>query len=346
MEQRYDMDYIRSLAIRKLCECGLSEKDALIVVDSMLEADINGVSSHGIRMMYSYVHKLENGDFGIGAPAIIKESPAFTVLDAQNIIGAVSAKKAVDICVEQAAQYGVHIVFSRNSNTFGPGFYYAELIAKKGMIGFVCCNTPAAMPAFNGLEPMLGTNPLAFACLSKSKGIITLDMATSIVAKSRFETARLNGETLPLGLAVNECGDPTTDPVEAIKGFVLPMAGFKGYGIAMVIDILSGFLSGASYLNKVNKFYSQNGKGMDVGHMFVAFAPKMIYDGDFEKDMDMYIDILRNSKVMEGKTIGIPGDDRSLKKEQSLKQGLALSADTVEKLESVFGINLKIASGQ
>lgn len=343
MEERYDVNFLREHSIGVLCKCGLPEADSSVVVESMLQADMNGISTHGIRMIYSYVHKFERGDFNIGTSTIVKESPAFTVLDANNIVGAVSANRAIEICSEKAHKYGMHTVFARNCNTFGPGFYYVEQLANEGLIGFVCCNTPAAMPAYNGLEPMLGTNPLAFACPSREKGTILLDMATSIVAKSRFETARLNGETLPVGWAVDKDGKPTTDPIEAIKGFVLPMAGFKGYGIAMAIDILSGLLSGAAYLNKVNKFYSTNGGGMNVGQLFMAIDPRIVYEGDFQSDMDDYIDTLRNSKVVEGHTIALPGDDRIAKKQSSLNNGIVLSSDSVEKLESIFGVELKKA---
>lgn len=337
---RYNIDKIRQLSVKALTDSNLKRDDAELVVDSMLEADINGVSTHGIRMLHAYVDKLKNGQFAIGHPQVVKDSPSFTVMDSNNIIGAISAAKASQICIEKAKEYGMHTVFAKNCNTFGPAFYYAEMISKTGMIGFVCSNTPAAMPAFNGLEPMLGTNPLAFSCPSKTKGTITLDMATSIVAKSHFSTALANHEKLKEGWALDQNGNPTTDPMEAIKGFVLPMAGFKGYGIAMAIDILSGFLSGAGYLNKVNKFYSQDGKGMNVGQMFVAINPKMVYEGDFLSDMDNYIDTLRKSKVMEGRIIAIPGDDRINKRKLSLESGIELSDDTRGKLESLFNTTI------
>lgn len=337
---RYDIAKIRSLSEQALIECHLSKEEAALVVDSMLEADINGVSTHGIRMLYAYVDKLKSGQFSIAQPRVLKDSPSFTLMDSNNIIGAISAAKASSICIEKAKEYGMHTVFAKNCNTFGPAFYYAEMMSKAGMIGFVCSNTPAAMPAFNGLEPMLGTNPLAFSCPSKSKGTITLDMATSIVAKSHFSTALANHQKLKEGWALDQNGNPTTDPMEAIKGFVLPMAGFKGYGIAMAIDILSGFLSGAGYLNKVNKFYSKDGKGMNVGQMFVAINPELVYEGNFLADMDGYIDILRGSKVMNGRNIAIPGDDRVSKRKMSLESGIELSEDTREKLELLF--NTKI----
>ena len=337
---RFDIEKIRSLSEQTLIGCNLGKEEAALVVDSMLEADINGVSTHGIRMLYAYVDKLKSGQFSIAQSIVIKDSPSFTVMDSNNIIGAISAAKASSICIEKAKEYGMHTLFAKNCNTFGPAFYYAEMMSNAGMIGFVCSNTPAAMPAFNGLEPMLGTNPLAFSCPSKTKGTITLDMATSIVAKSHFSTALANHEKLKEGWALDQNGHPTTDPMEAIKGFVLPMAGFKGYGIAMAIDILSGFLSGAGYLNKVNKFYSQDGKGMNVGQMFVAINPEMVYEGDFLADMDDYIQILRNSKVVEGKKIALPGDDRVQRRDASLECGIELAEDTVKKLESLFDVTL------
>ena len=340
--RRFDISYIRSRAEYVLASKGIPVGDAKVVVDSMLEADVCGVGTHGIKMLAPTLQKVENHEIEIGGRINnLKNSPSFTVIDSGNCIGAVSASYSVNVCLDRASEYGLHTVFARNCNTFGPAFYYAERIAKAGMIGFVCSNAPAAMPAFNGLEPMLGTNPMAFACPSKNNGSIILDMATSIVAKSRFEMARIKGELLPQGWALDRNGNPTTDPVEAIKGFVQPMAGFKGYGIAMAIDLVSGFLSGAAYLNTVNKFYSKDGRGMNVGQMFVAMNPEIIYDGDFLDDMDQYIQRLRNSKTVAGKSVALPGDDRNHNREVSLKQGIVLADDTVIKLESLFGESLK-----
>ena len=342
MNTRYDIEYLRKCSERVLVDKGLAEKSAEIVVDSMISADINGVSTHGIRMLVPYLQKIEKGEFSVNShPSVINQTSAFTVIDAANTIGAISAELAVSIAVEQARKSGIHTVFSRNSNTFGPGFYYAEKIADEGMIGFVCCNAPAAMPAFNGIEAMLGTNPLAYAFPTKSHGHVVMDMATSVVAKSRFGVAKAKGEKLEPGWALDKNGNPTVDPDEGIQGFVLPMAGFKGYGIAMMIDMVSGFLSGAGFLNTVGKFYSKDGACMNVGHMITAFDPGMIYEGDFLADADGYVEKLRNSKTLEGKNVVLPGDDRRQNREISLKEGIVLPEETVEKLESTFGEALK-----
>ncbi len=338
--KRYNIIQLRTLGIGKLIEENLSEKAASSVVDSMLSADKNGVATHGIRMLPGYVSRLHSGQFCTAEPEVLKQTPSFTLLDAKNGVGAVSAIKATEIAIENAKMYGVHTVFAKHCNTYGPAFYYVEQMAKEGLIGFTCSNSPASMPAVNGLEVMLGTNPFAYACPTGKYGNIVMDMATSIVAKSRFETARLNGEQLQPGWALDKDGVPTTDPVEAIKGFVLPMAGFKGYGIAMMIDMLSGMLSGAAYLNKVGKFYSQDGKGMNVGHMFMTIDPKLVYDGDFYSEMDNYVETLRKSKAVEGKEIILPGDDRKKKKALADEYGIVLTADTASKLEELFGVNL------
>lgn len=341
MAERFSINFIRTKAEEILVGRGMPAKDAAVFVDSMLSADMCGVSTHGIRMLPPYVQKIDKGEFSFDTPSIIKQFPSFTVIDAKNTIGAVSASYAVDIAIDQARTNGIHTVFSRNSNTFGPGFYYAEKIADAGEVGFVCCNAPAAMPAFNGLEVMLGTNPLAFAAPTKSYGTIVMDMATSVVAKSRFGTAKAKGEKLEPGWALDKYGNPTIDPDEGIQGFVLPMAGFKGYCIAMMIDMMSGFMSGANYLNSVGKFYSQDGACMNVGHLITAFNPELIYDGDFKSDADKYVETLKSSKVVEGKQIVIPGENRKRRKAEAEKSGIELTFDVVEKLELLFGEELK-----
>ena len=342
--KRFSIEQIRTLGEKALVDNGLPHQSAYGVVDSMLQADMNGVSTHGIRMLPGYVSRLQSGQFSVEDAEVTKQTPAFTSIDAKNCIGAVSAIKATEIAIEKASKFGVHTVFVKHCNTYGPAFYYVELMAQKGLIGFTCSNSPAAMPAVNGLGQKVGNNPFAFACPTATQGNVIIDMATSIVAKSRFETARLNGETLQPGWALDRDGNPTTDPVEAIKGFVLPMAGYKGYGIAMMIDMMSGLISGSAYLNKVGKFYTQDGAGMNVGHMFMAVDPKVVFEGDFYKEADCFVNTLRSSKCIPGKTITMPGDDRNRKKKEALINGIVLTEDTAKKLEELFGTDLIVTA--
>lgn len=335
---RYSIDFIRENAVRVIKDRGIQRAE--ILIDSMIAADMSGIQTHGIKMLPAYIEKINRGEFSTDDIKVVKQSAAFTTVDACNSIGAISAMRCVDIAIEKARVNGIHTVFSKHCNTFGPAFYFVEKMAEAGMIGLVCCNSPAAMPMSNGCEVMLGTNPFAFACPSASKGTILLDMATSVVAKSKFLIAKNKGEQIPEGWALDINGNPTTDPEEAIKGFVLPMAGAKGSGIALMIDMLSGMLSGAGYLNKVGKFYSKTGEPMNVGQMFVAIDPTLVYDGDFYSEMDEYIELIRNSKAMEGKTVSIPGDRKFAARETAAIEGIILDDTTAEKLEQLFGKKL------
>lgn len=336
--KRYDIDYIREQSQKVLVKRGVPEVQAAILTDSFLEADMCGVPTHGIRMLPSYIKKIDNNEFSFEGITIKKGSCAFSVVDSNNSIGAVSAYQCTQLAIEGAKKSGLHAVFARNCCTFGPAFYYVKMMAEKGLVGYVSCNSPAAMPANNGLEVMLGTNPFAFACPSKSSGTILIDMATSIVAKSKFLEAKNKGQQLPNGWALDSDGNPTTDPDAAIRGFVLPMAGVKGYGIALMIDILSGALSGASYLNKVGKFYSTTGAGMNVGQVFVAIDPSSIYEGDFLEEMDAYVRILRNSRTLTGKAITLPGDKKKEMKKYAESYGLELIESTVMSMCDLFGV--------
>lgn len=336
---KIDIANIRDISVRSLKLRNI--KGAEIVVDSMLAADCSGVPTHGIKMLPAYIEKYDKGEFSNEEIVVLKQTASFTKIDAKNSIGAVSAMSCINVAIEKARESGIHVVFAKNCNTFGPAFYYAEEIAKAGLVGFVACNSPAAMPVNNGLEAMLGTNPFAFACPSLSKGTILIDMATSVVAKSKLLQAKNNGEKIPEGWALDANGNPTTDPLEGIKGLILPMAGPKGYALALMVDIVSGVLSGAGYLNKVNKFYSQNGEPMNVGQMFMAIDPSIVYDGEFLNEMDNYLSIIRESKHFDGKNISIPGDRKYALRER-INGKIDIGAETVDKFQKILGCKLEM----
>jgi LDH2 family malate/lactate/ureidoglycolate dehydrogenase len=235
-------------------------------------------------------------------------------------------------------------VLCKNANTYGPAFYYPLQAAKRNVIGLTFCNSPAAMPVWNGKDKLLGTNPFAVAIPSKSNGTIIFDMATSKVAKSKINEARLSNKKIPDGWALDEQGNPTTDPIEAIRGLVLPMGGFKGYGLALTIDVLSGVISGASFSNNVGKFYSKDNKGMNVGQTFIVIDPAVVSDNDFLAVMDDYINIIRNSNAIGDSIIVLPGDNKRRIRDNNLANGIKLENSTIEQLkECIDEYGLKIS---
>ncbi|MBQ9861550.1 MAG: Ldh family oxidoreductase [Clostridia bacterium] len=301
-----------------LMQSGVPQAQAQTLADSLVTADAYGVTSHGCRVLDAHVQKVLRGGYNL-APhfTVVRETAAFAVIDGDNAIGPVSAMHCLDYAIDKCQQSGVFTVFSRNNNTFGPAFYYSLKAAEQGYIAFICSNSPAQMAPIGGKEKLLGTNPFAAVVPVPNGDPIMVDMATSVVAKSKFKEYKERGERLPEGWALDRDGRPTTDPDEGMSGLVLPMAGFKGYGIAMLIDILAGVVSGAAYLNKVGRFYSEDGAGMNVGFYLTVIDPYAVLGEEYDAIIRDYVATVRGSAPADGQTVCLPGDDRMKHKKEN-----------------------------
>lgn len=291
------------------CKIGCCKEVAQKTVDALLLSEACGVLSHGVRMLPAHAKKIKKCEYNIDA-VIEKEieTPSFARFNSHNQIGMVSATDCMQFAIDKALQNGIYTVFANNCNTFSAAFVYALQAARQGMIGFTMSNSPAQMAPIGGREKLLGTNPMSYAIPAKRNNPIIFDMATSVVAKSKINQAKEKGEKIPEGWALDIYGNPTTDPNEAVKGLVLPMAGAKGYGLTMMIDLIAGLLSNAQYLDGVGRFYNNSGQGMNVGQCFIAINPKMVLDSSFYEKVDDYIDRIHNSDKIENETISVPGD--------------------------------------
>lgn len=304
--------------VNLLIEKGVLKKQAEIFADCLITADKYGVTSHGTAILPAHIMRIENGGYNLTPDIkVVKESPSFAVVDGDNAIGPVSAAFCMNLAVEKAKECGIYSVFSKNNNTFGPAFYYPLKAAEQGMIAFVCSNSPAQMPPVGGKQKMLGTNPFSAVIPVPNDDPIIIDMATSVVAKSKFKEYKALNKSLPDGWALDKNGKPTNNPDEAMEGFVLPMAGFKGYAIAMLIDVIAGALSGAAYLNEVGRFYSENGECMNVGFYVLAINPEIIFGSEWKNVITRYKNLILNSKPAEGCGIALPGADRIKKAKEN-----------------------------
>lgn len=310
-------DYKKKKVMEKLMNNGLDAVQSEIVADCFVTSDMYGVTSHGCKMTEAHIKKMNCGGYNLKPSfKVIKETASFAVIDGDNAFGPVSAKFCLDFAMEKCKKSGVYSIFSRNNNTFGPAFYYSLKAAEEGYIAFVCSNSPAQMAPIGGKEKMLGTNPFASVIPVPNDNPIIIDMATSVVAKSKFKQYKEQGKELPEGWALDREGRPTNDPDEGIQGMVLPMAGFKGYGISMLIDIVSGVLSGASYLDKVGRFYSENSKNMDVGFYMTVINPSIVMGDEYQNSIQDFVGRLRKSKKSGKGSIILPGDDRTAFKQK------------------------------
>lgn len=313
---------------------GVPTIDAGIAAKCMVLADVYGISTHGTIVLPSHIKRIKQNGYNLNPELkIIKQSLAYTIIDADNAIGFVSATHCMEKAIEKAKESGIHTVFSRNSNAYGAACCYPIQAARQGMIGCSFCNSPAAMAPFNGKEKRLGTNPLSvvFPTNIPEKPII-IDMATSKVAKSKFLQAKREGRNLPDGWALNKDGYPTNNPDEAIQGFVLPMEGFKGFALALSIDIIAGLLSGAAYQDHVGRFYDESGAAMNVGQVFIAINPELF--GEPYEYCDIickYIENMRKCKTIDQQSsIILPGDDKLKAYDNAIHNGIEVSNEVIK----------------
>ena len=313
---------------------GLTRSDADSTARCLVKADMYGIKTHGIVVLPSHIKRIQSGGYNLNPSfKVIKETESFAVIDSDNSIGFASASHCMRYAIEKSNSTGIFTVFSRNANACGAASCYAMMAAEHNKIGFTCCNSPAAMAPIGGKERKFGTNPLSMVIPTGDNKPIIIDMATSKVAKSRFLQAKREGVPLGEGWALDADGNPTTDPDKGIQGLVCPMEGFKGYGLALMIDLVAGLLSGAAWQDNVRKFYNENGDPMNVGHFFMVLDPvKVMGDGYWDLIRD-YVDSIRNSaSAVEGGHVALPGDDKHQAYRMNVENGIEISDEVAELL--------------
>lgn len=269
---RLRAERLRHFASRCLQAVGVPIAHADAVADNLIDADLRGVTSHGVaRLIKIYVERLEVGVVdGRVSPSIIRESSSTALVDAHNGLGAVAAGFATGVVIGKARNTGAAWAGVAHSNHFGACSYYTNRIAGEGMVGIVFTNAPPTMAPWGGIEPRLGTNPIAVAVPTGERTPLSVDIATSVVARGHLLLAATKGEAIPAGWAQDRLGRPTTDADEGLAGTVLPMGGHKGYALAFVIDIITGILTGSAFGQQVGQLYGDLDHPQAVGSLFGA----------------------------------------------------------------------------
>jgi LDH2 family malate/lactate/ureidoglycolate dehydrogenase len=234
--------------------------------------------------------------------------------------------------LELASESGVGVVFVQQSNWFGTGAWFVEQAAKAGMLGVAASNSFPKVTAHGGRSPVFGTNPLAFGVPRPDGRNVLFDMATSSVAGSSLRDYAQRRHQLDPGVAIDKMGRPTRDPTEALMGSLLPAAGAKGYGLALLVEILTGVLSGAGFSHQVNSMYAKDGPGKN-GHFFAAVDIERIMGADdFHRRMTQLVDILRHSGPESGPRVRLPGEVRWERYADAEANGVPIGAATVSAL--------------
>lgn len=331
-------DELNEYLIEGFISLGCNKVIAEAVSHSLLVSEFSGVKSHGLSMALQHAKKILNKEYNLTTEFIVeKESPSFMRINCNNTIGMYSALTCMKMAIEKAKNVGMFTVYANHCNTFSAAFIYTLQAAEQGMIGLVISNSPAQMAPWGGKTKLLGTNPMSYAVPGKNKSPIVFDMATSIVAKSRIIQARDSGEQIPIGWALNKNGYSTTDPQEALEGFMLPIAGVKGYGLSLMIDVFGGLLSGASYLDEVTRFYNATSPCMNVGQVFIAMNPVLIYGDSFYEEIDRYIEKIHLSESVDNiSQVSLPGERKHENYKKNMFNGIEVSDDFITELNRIF----------
>lgn len=256
---------------RLFARAGLSDKAAFEVASGLVEADLEGLSSHGVMLTDMYIERLRGGSVSRSEDAtVISERAGAVVLDAGHALGHLSGRQAMTIAVDKSRQFGTGVVSVRHGFHFGAAGRYAQQAAQAGCIGIAMCNTRPLMPAPGGAERVVGNNPLAIGLPAAGDVPVTLDMATSEAAMGKIRMAEKAKQAIPATWAVTDAGAPTTNPSEAIAGMLLPSGGAKGFGLSFMIDLMCGLLSQGAFGSKVRPLYGDFSVPYDCSHLFVA----------------------------------------------------------------------------
>jgi LDH2 family malate/lactate/ureidoglycolate dehydrogenase len=337
----YKYNDLKNYVIRFFTALDVPEIDAQIAADVLVSADLRGINSHGVIRLHSYYgDRIRSGQINPASPmCVINENPVNTLLDGGNGLGQVVAYRAMSLCLKKADKSGLAIVSVRNSNHFGIAGYYAMMALPEDMIGISLTNSQPLVAPTYAKKPVIGTNPIAVAIPAGKERPYVLDMATSIVPFGKVKVYKKSGKLMPKGWAINERGELTRDPSEVIEGgSLLPLggpaqlSGYKGYGLSLLVDLLSGVLSGAAFGETVGKVTAAN--TANVGHFFAAIKLEDFRPIDqFKADMDAYIQALKQTPKLPGQDrVYIPGEKEYEHAENAMKNGVPLLPEIVESL--------------
>lgn len=322
------------VAFRFCCDVleavGVPPADAMLVAESLTQADASGLGSHGmVRLLPVYVRRLQAGTTRARPQVqVICRRPAAALVDGDAGLGQVVGTRAMKLAVEMARATGSGVVGVCRSSHFGTGAFFVKQAIAAGLIGLALTNAPANMPPHGGYRRFFGTNPLAIGIPCGEEWPVILDMSTSVVARGKIVMMHKAGQDIPPGWALDEEGRPTQDAAAALRGVVLPFAGYKGSGLAFIIDALCGVLTGAAFGPHIVDLYDEGKRIQDLGHFFAAVDVTTFMPLDeFRARMDQLVREVRSQPRQPGvERIYVPGEIEQERIAESQRTGLSLSA--------------------
>jgi ureidoglycolate dehydrogenase (NAD+) len=330
---------LSELALAALRGLGLSHRDAADASRILVMADLLGLHTHGVSRLESYGERLDSG--GIKARPDIRcerVAPTIVKVDGDNGVGPLVGYRALEAALEIARESGMAIAFARASNHFGPVAPYCLIAAEEGFASIIGSNATTTIAPSGGRDERLGNNPLGICVPNPNpKGNpIMLDMAMSVVARAKIRQALARGEAIPPTWATDRDGRPTTDPRAALEGFLLPVGGYKGYGLALMVDLFAGLLSGAAYLTHVRSWVDNPDEPQNLGHFFLLIDTKVLGPtGWLAERLADFCGILHSTPPADPDApVLLPGENELSNLARQRKHGVTLESAVVAKLEA------------
>ncbi|KAJ5131284.1 Malate/L-lactate dehydrogenase [Penicillium bovifimosum] len=314
---------------------GTSPPDAEIVTKCLIAADLRGVDTHGTNRIPSYMERIRQKALNPSAiPTINQVTPVVGQVDAHNGFGFVAAHEGMKLAISMAQIYGIGMVSIKHSNHFGMSAWLVQQALDADMMSLVFTNSSPALPAWGGREKLMGVSPIACGAPGGEDGKpFILDMAPSVAARGKIYKALRRGEKIPQDWALDGEGNRTDDPAEALKGVMLPMGGPKGSGLAVMMDVFSGVLSGSAFAGHVTNPYDPS-READVGHFLVAIKPDLFMSlEEFKGRMDyLYKRVVGSEKMAGVERIYFPGEIEMIMEEKRLVEGIPFAMAEIEGL--------------
>tara|TARA_B100000282_G_scaffold200806_1_gene147042 strand:+ start:74 stop:1078 length:1005 start_codon:yes stop_codon:yes gene_type:complete len=324
----------KNLIILILKKFGLSKNHASISADALVNAELVGAYGHGLSRLKMYCDRISKKVINPKPKIKIKKiTQSISLIDADNSIGFVAADVAIKKAIFNAKKTGIGLVAVKNSGHYGLSGYYAEQAVKKNLVTMIFTNAPPAVAPHGAIKSLFGTNPICFGTPSGSKAPFILDTSISIINRGKIRFAAKNKLKLPIGVALDKFGKLTTDPNKALKGVQLPIAGFRGSGLAWMVDILSGVLTGGNHAGRVKDPFDDFSGPQNIGHLFITFKTNLFVKDYKNRIKDNIKNVKKLPKVKGIKEIMYPGQNKYKRYKKNLKKKIKISKIIEKELE-------------
>ena len=315
---------------------GLIKNHANICADALVNAELVGAPSHGVSRLKMYCDRINKKVINPKPKIKIKNiSKSISVVDADNSIGFVAAEIGIKKTIENAKKTGFGLVGIKNSGHYGLSGYYVEQAVKKDLLTFAFTNAPPAIAPHGGKKTIFGTNPICFGSPTNNNIPFILDTSMSIINRGKIRVAAKLNKSIPKGVALDKFGNQTTNAKEALSGVQLPIGGFRGSGLAWMVDILTGVFVGSAHSGKVRDPFDDFGGPQNIGHLFIAFKNNLFVK-NYKQQIKVNINRIKNIPKIKGEKIYYPGERKFFRKKINSKRTIKIPSSIKKDLDNLL----------